>query len=183
MAAFGRAAGAVDQERGSRLRAVGVLTAEYIGLAAHIPFLRTRVRFALRNPGDYSELAPYYESTRSDWELPRETKGGGETIGAAEHHDAGGESPNSGSSSSSPVVGGELQVLPRPTVPQILQELPAGQLATFVDYFGPQVFLVGLSCFAVRRRFANNDLPHYRYGRMFWPKSEYCISPLRRCCL
>ncbi|KAI9025590.1 hypothetical protein DFJ74DRAFT_642594 [Hyaloraphidium curvatum] len=138
VAAFGRAAGAVDMERGARLRAVGVLSPDYLGLAAHIPFLRSRVRHALRNPGDYSELVPYYEATRSPWDMPQHVRAsadGGEAIGTPE---SAGDSPASASSSS-----GALQRVQRPTAAQILQEMPPGQLATFVDYFGPYIFLVG----------------------------------------
>jgi hypothetical protein len=94
---------------------------------------------------------PYYEATKSDWEPPRtKTRKAEETVGAES-----GESP-AGSSSSSPPgspTPPDDQIAPvaRPTVPQILYELPAGQLATFVDYFGPQVFLIWKNVLAQKR--------------------------------
>ena len=140
VAAFGRAAGAVEDERGSRLRAVGILSPSYVGLAGHVAFLRSRVRHALRCPGDYAELLPYYEATKCAEHMPRIGEG---PLDRAEALGAESESPASSSSAPSPVPSAELEEPPQPSVPQILQELPPGQLATFVDYFGPQVFLVG----------------------------------------
>jgi hypothetical protein len=95
-------------------------------------------------------LVPYYEATKSDWEPPRpKAKRTEETLGVEA-----GESPGSSSStpSGSPQPPDD-QIAPvtRPTVPQILYELPAGQLATFVDYFGPQVFLIWKNVLAQKR--------------------------------
>ncbi|XP_031560300.1 DENN domain-containing protein 11-like [Actinia tenebrosa] len=50
------------EERGSRMKSVGILCARYTSLHEHLPFLEDEVTKQLDNPGHYEDLENYYHS-------------------------------------------------------------------------------------------------------------------------
>lgn len=49
-----------EEERGARMKSVGVLARSYSLLHLYMPFLREQVRHLLENPGSYGELLQFY---------------------------------------------------------------------------------------------------------------------------
>eukprot|EP01102_Stenamoeba_stenopodia_P005093 TRINITY_DN15602_c0_g1_i1.p1 TRINITY_DN15602_c0_g1~~TRINITY_DN15602_c0_g1_i1.p1 ORF type:complete len:362 (-),score=70.84 TRINITY_DN15602_c0_g1_i1:169-1254(-) len=58
---------AVDnsQERGSRMRSVGVLCRSFSSLHRHLDFLREQARYQTEHSGDYTNLIEYYNNQKS----------------------------------------------------------------------------------------------------------------------
>ncbi|KXJ13053.1 protein LCHN [Exaiptasia diaphana] len=50
------------EERGSRMKSVGIICARYTSLHEHLPFLEDEVTKQLDNPGHYEDLRNYYDS-------------------------------------------------------------------------------------------------------------------------
>ncbi|KAK3733984.1 hypothetical protein QZH41_009839, partial [Actinostola sp. cb2023] len=50
------------EERGSRMKSVGIICARYTSLHEHLPFLEDEVTKQLDNPGHYGDLENYYDS-------------------------------------------------------------------------------------------------------------------------
>ncbi|EDO30639.1 predicted protein [Nematostella vectensis] len=53
------------EERGSRMKSVGILCARYTSLHEHMPFLEDEVTKQLDNPGHYGDLEDYFHSFKN----------------------------------------------------------------------------------------------------------------------
>jgi hypothetical protein len=59
------------EERGSRMRAVGIVSLKYIKLHSHLDFLKVQVQHQIDHSGDYAALESYFHQQKTSLEMTR----------------------------------------------------------------------------------------------------------------
>ncbi|XP_072013324.1 DENN domain-containing protein 11-like [Amphiura filiformis] len=115
------------EERGARMKSVGILATTYTTLYRHMQFLENQVRHQLETPGIYTQLQAFYDDRKGSLPSSRELSG-----------------DNLSASSLSPAHrGGALSPPPsEDLIPNMKITHPAGCFAQFLNFFGDQIFVL-----------------------------------------
>ncbi|XP_033123746.1 DENN domain-containing protein 11-like [Anneissia japonica] len=106
------------EERGARMKSVGILATSYTTLYRHMQFLENQVRHQLETPERYEQLKAFYADHRGSLPSSRSLS-----------YTSLGNTPNASPSSS------EL-------LPEMKITHPAGCFAQFINFFGEHIFTI-----------------------------------------
>jgi hypothetical protein len=103
-----------EEERGVRMKSVGLLAVGYLDLHLHQPFLQRQARIQVETPGDYGSLEEYlahYQSPRHSNSVPRPFHNG-------QHRTSSDQ----------------------PSAHEVVH--PVGAISQYLQYFGPHIFIL-----------------------------------------